>query len=140
MEGMLIHAMHAAFIALQDFEALGVGEGGEAVGDLLHVVGFGVGGHSLVHPALFDGPAAAEAPVRGSQFLDHAELDAVKIAEAVQVFVDEKVKMLLGFGADDDIAGEEAVAKRVHGRAGLTFGGFGAVGEGAIGAGGGLFA
>ena len=118
VEGLLIHAMHAALVALQDFEALGAGEGGEGVGDLLHVVGFGVAAIAW-SIQLFSTAQQRRRRLRGSQFLDHAELDAVKIAEAVQVFVDEKFKMLLGFGADDDIAGEKAVANRVHRRAGL---------------------
>ena len=135
VEGPLVHHVEARFVAVEEAKFRGCSEFAEGAGDAGNVVTLGLGVEFLREEGVFDGPGAAEAPVGSGHLLDHAELDAIERAEAFEVFGEEGVEALARFAGEDDTVGEEAVAEGVEGRAKLPFGGGGATGAGAVGAG-----
>lgn len=78
MEGALIHDVQARFVAVEEAE-LGSGrelaERGGHAGDLTFL---GAIFHAAFEEAVFDGPGAAQSPIGGGHFLDHAEFDIVR--------------------------------------------------------------
>jgi hypothetical protein len=123
IQGLLIGPVHPTFVAVEQFELVGIGEGAEGVGELGQRIASGSGSDRLVHPGFFDGPGAMQAPVAGGHVLDHGELDAIEVAEALEVLVDEAVEVFGAFGADDHVFRKEAMAHGVQGGAGFSFGG-----------------
>jgi hypothetical protein len=72
-----------------------------------------VKGDLFIEQGGFDGPGAALAPVSGAHLLDHAELDPVGRAEAVDVLLQENQEVLARFVVENDTFGAEAVAESV---------------------------
>ncbi len=135
MEGALVDAMEAGFVAVHEGEAGvggGVGEGGG------HAIDFVAGGLSfcvVLKDAGFEGPGAAHAPVGSRHFLDETELEAIGGLEAVEVLGEEGIEGCARFVFHDDAASQEAVADGVLGRAAFSFGGSRSTRAGAVGAG-----
>jgi hypothetical protein len=135
VEGALVDAMEAGFVAVHEAEAGmsgGVGEdGGHAVDFVAGGLSFGV----VFIDAEFEGPGAAHAPVGRCHFLDETELEVIGGLEAFEVLGEEGFEGGLRFVFHDDAAGQEAVAGGVLGRAAFSFGGSRSTRAGAVGTG-----
>jgi hypothetical protein len=116
LEGALADVVEAGLIAMEEAELGGGGQVGESAGKAGEFVAGLVGGHGVFVEAGFDGPGAAQAPEGGDHFLDHAELDVVDGAVALDVLVEEDVEVPAALVGQDDAVGEKAVADRVEGR------------------------
>jgi len=116
VEGALEHAVEAGFIAMQEAQrglAGELGEGGGEAGELVAVRGGRLAGDRGIHDSGFQCPGAALAPEGGDHLLDHAQLNAVGRAEAVEILGQEGVKALAGFVFEDNALGQETVAQSV---------------------------
>ena len=82
MEGALVDAVEAGFIAADEVRRGGIGKGGEGVGEAIEGVAIGLGGEALLEGAGLHGPGAAHPPVGGGHFLDETELHAIGGLEA----------------------------------------------------------
>ena len=135
VEGALVDAMEAGFIAIYEAEAGmggGIGEGGgHAVDFVAGGLGFGV----VLKDAGFKGPGAAHAPVGSGHFLDETELEAIFGLEAVEVLGKEGFEGGARFVFHDDAAGQEAVAGSVLGGAAFPFRGSRSTRAGTVGTG-----
>lgn len=142
-QGAVGVAAVAGFVAVEQGENFGVvGERPEgeiearvavdAVVVLLHFVL--LVDHFDVERGGLDREDAFEAPASGDQLLDQAEFDLVAGFEGGQVGVAHRLEFLFGFIGEDEIAGVEAMRDGVCGRAGDSFRGLAAFGEGSVGA------
>jgi hypothetical protein len=137
VEAALIHAVEARFVAVEESELGGSGQGFEGGGEAAdRVEGGFLLGHAVFDEALLDGPGAALAPVGGGHLFDHSELDAIDGSEALQVKADQGFEVLAVFLGENDAIGKEAVAHRIGRGAALSFRGVGAARAGAVGSGG----
>jgi len=134
VEGALVDAVEAGFVAVEEGEGLGGGHVFECGGEAVDFVGAGVFGQEAVFEhAGFDCPGAAEAPVSGDHFFNEAVLDAIGGLEAFQMIVEDDVEGFLRFVIEHETAGEETVAERVFRRALFPLRRDRAAGAGAIG-------
>jgi len=106
----LIHHVEAGLVAVNQGEFRGRGEFAERGRDTGDIVAGRFGGKTFLEKAVLDGPEAAQAPVGGGHFLDHAELDAIQGAEMFDVLREEILEGLAGFALEDHAIGQEAVA------------------------------
>jgi hypothetical protein len=97
----------------------GVDEGGD---DAAKWVVRGLAPYVGLQHAGLDGPGAAQASIRGSHFFDHVELHVVGRLDAVDVLLEEGLKAVAGFVAQENTAGEEAVTEGVWDAARLPAG------------------
>ncbi len=132
----MIHQVEAGFVTMEQVQLRRGSELAVGGSEAAEVISFGFAGHGAGEEAILDGPGATEAPVGGGHFLDHAELDAVEGAKTGAVLIDQAVEGVADLAGEDDGLGEEAVAEGIEGRLALAFGGNGATGAGAVGAGG----
>jgi hypothetical protein len=126
--------MLAAFEAKEKAVPVAFSQGGEGVGRFGGRVGSGVGGDKFVEPLFFQHPGVAEPPPAESHRVDG---DRVGVREIVAVGLEQMPEDGVGGAGCGFLAREESVTGIVAGGAGFTGGGFGAVGEAAVGAGGG---
>ena len=89
------------------------GNGVEGDNHAFHHPAVGLEGHLLIEQAGFERPGAALAPVRSAHFLDHAELDFIGGAEAVDVLLQEKQEVLARFAFHDHTLGAQAMTDSV---------------------------
>ena len=149
LERARVGAFEAGLDAMEEAE----GTAGEAVKSFGEGLG---GGQGFVLDAVFDGLSALlldvgdgvgqelrldegeaiEAPFGGDDFVDEVEFDGAGGLELLDVGIEEALKIGGVFGGQDDGLAGEAVAERVLRRALLAGFGFGAVGFGAVFAGG----
>jgi hypothetical protein len=78
-------------------------------------------------------PDAVEAPAGGGEAVDAGEFERGLGLEFFEVGVAEALEGLLGFIFEDDAGGGEAVLEGGGAGAGEAFGGFGSIGECAVG-------
>jgi hypothetical protein len=130
VEGALVHYVEASFVALNHGEFREGGEVAEGGRDAPS----GFGGKTIPEEAVLNGPVAAQAPVGGGHFLDHAELDAIARAEMFDVLREESLESLARFALEDHAIGQKPVLESVLPRPALALGSFGAMGAGPIGA------
>jgi len=126
VEGALVHQVEARLVAVQKGELRGGGEIGIGAGDAGQFAGFGALLHAGGEKLRLDRPGAAETPVGGGHFLDHAEFDFVDRGEALEVEVQQLLEGFAGFAADDHAVGKQTMTDRIAGGAGLAFPGDGA--------------
>jgi hypothetical protein len=145
LEGPVITAVEGAFVADQHGQALLlIGNPLKDPGQAIIVVHVGEFPVDILGAAFdfgakqvgFDGAEAAQAPAGDGHGLDQVHLDAAGGLELVDVGLAEELKVLDGFAREDDGFGAESMAEAVAGRGGLSFGGDGTLGFGAVGAGG----
>ena len=89
------------------------GEFAERGRDAGNIVAGRFGGKTFLEKAVLDGPEAAQSPVGGGHFLDHAELDAIQGAEMFDVLREERLEGFAGFALEDHAIGEKPVAESV---------------------------
>ncbi len=112
-ERALVHGVEAGLVAVQQGERARAGKRTECAGYAVERFGGALLSYGLVHQASFDGPGAAEAPVRRSHLLDHPKLDAVGGLKAFEVLIEEGAKAFRGFVFKNNGAGQQSVANRV---------------------------
>jgi hypothetical protein len=134
--GALVHHVETGFVAVQQGEPTGIGQFAERAGHTGGIISVPLASEGAGHEAVFDGPRAAHTPVRGDHFLDHAHFEVISRAEAGEVGIFEGLKRLQGFVGHDHDIGKQTMTGCIPGGTALAFGGFGAAGVGAIGAGG----
>jgi hypothetical protein len=71
------------------------GEFGEGGGDAREFGALGLGGSGGFEEVIADGPVAADAPIGRGHLLDHAHLDVIEGAEALQVEIEQSVRRRL---------------------------------------------
>ena len=108
-------------------------EFGEGGGDARELGALGLGGGGRFEEVIPDGPVAADAPIGRGHLLDHAHLDVIEGAEAIHVEIEQIVKGVAGFVAEDGALGQAAAAEGVA-RTGFALRGLGSAGESAVGA------
>jgi hypothetical protein len=81
----------------------------------------------------FDGPGAAQVPVRGVHFLDHAELDFVSGLKDVDVMSQANQEVLARFVLQNDAAAAQAVNDSIFRGTELYSRGGRAFSDGAVG-------
>jgi len=155
-EGLGIGAVDGSFIAIQQVEARAFGEAFEGVGEVIFDVGLAIGVgkkavnvidagfHFVAEEGGFDVGEAAQAPAGGGHGFDQLDFDGAGGGEFVEIGIEEALEVGGGFVDEDDGHGREggrsigqAVAGRIAGGTGEALRGGGAVGFGAVGAGGG---
>ncbi|MDP2999593.1 MAG: hypothetical protein Q8N47_19035, partial [Bryobacterales bacterium] len=139
-EGAPDDVLEAGFVTLEEEVEVGILAGQRSAGmeQALEVVGRGLGGEFEVDSLAFDGPEAVETPSGGADFLDRGLLDGVARGDAVHVLADQFLEALARLLLDDGGFGKLVVKEGLGGGAELAVRGFGAAGEGSVGAGGGF--
>jgi len=127
--------VEARFVAVEQGQFRGGGQLAESAGDADHIVAGGLGGEAFGEQRVFDGPGAAQAPVRRGHLLDHSALDAIDGAEALPVRGEKGLKALAGLRGEDHAVGQEAVTDGVLGRTAFSLRGLRAAGTRAVGPG-----
>ena len=135
VEGALVDAMEAGFVAMHQAEAGVVGGVGDYGGHAVDFVAGGLGFGVVFIDAELEGPGAAHAPVGSGHFLDETELEGIGGLEAVAVVGEEGFEGCLRLVFHDDAAGQEAMASGVLGRAAFSIGGSRSTRAGAVGTG-----
>jgi hypothetical protein len=107
-------------IADEERKARGIGEFLVGRTEAGEAIVFGPAVEGFFEQVLFDGPGAAEAPVRGGHFLDHAEFDAVAGAKSVKVLAEEDLEVFGSLVGKNGVLGQETVAQGVHRGAAFT--------------------
>src|ERR1039457_3602142 len=100
-------------VAKEQGQAGAVGESAEGRGDPADLVPGRLIICAVIEQSRLNGPGAAEAPVGGGHFLDHAELDAIEGAEAVHVVLQHSLEVLVRLAGHNDALGEQAMAHGV---------------------------
>ena len=123
VKGALVHHVEAGFVAVEEVEAIVGGEVGVGCGHARDLTAGGLGLHGLFEHFGLYGPSAAEAPVGGGEFLDHAVFEIVYRFEAGGEHLTEGLEVFGRLVADEDLFGEQTVAHGVVG--GALFAGLG---------------
>jgi hypothetical protein len=139
-EGAPDDVLEAGFVTLEEEVEVGILAGQCAAGmeEALEVVGGRLGGEFEVDGFALDGPQAVETPGGGADFLDRGQLDGVARGDAQHVLADQFLEALKGLLFEDGGFGKQVVREGFGSGAALAVFGFGAAGEGSVGAGGGL--
>ncbi len=125
--------MKAGLVTVQEGEGGFGGEVLEGIGYTIEGIWGSLGSGLIFEQPGFDGPGAAQAPVRSDHLLDHAQLHAIGGADASDVFGDDGRETFGRFIAHDDLFREQAVAEGILRRTLFALGGKWTLGAGAIG-------
>jgi len=138
--GRVILSRIAGFETPDEVEGGIAGEVGKGLRDPLHRVltGGGLnykvkGVYRVVEHAGFRGPEAAHTPAGGGHLAGGEKFKAVLRAELVDVLLNEFVEFFPGLSFQHHAIGIKAVSATIAGGAQLSFGCFGAAGEGPVG-------
>ena len=133
VEGALVHDMEARLIPTEVGDLRPSVEFGEGSGDAGEFGAFGLSGGGRFEEVISDGPVAADAPISRGHLFDHAHLDVIEGAEAIHMEIEQILKGLAGFVAEDGAVGQTAAAEGAV-RTGFAFRGLGSAGQSAVGA------
>lgn len=135
MEGSLIGEVEAGLVAVHEAEGMFPGEILECRRHAIQPVTGFLGRDLLLEHAGFEGPGAAQAPVRRDHFLNHAEFHAIGGSKAFQVLLQEGIESFGRFILQEGAAGEQAMSDSVLRRPQLPCLGDRTPGTGAVGPG-----